>query len=166
MTLIKKNALSFFALASLSLSVQATGDNNHPINNNLEALFNKLAASPFVATLSIGPIWENAGHRQAFYLTPSIEKAYVPSNSTHTLVDGELFLGWQRLLTETLHAQLGLAVATTSNADLSGDIWDDADPIYNNYQYAYQVQHTHIAIKGKLLKDTPFTPYFPISVEA
>ena len=153
-------------LALLSLSAQATlaasQPASQPANNSALALFiNKLGSSPLVATFSIGPVWENTGHRQTFYLTPSIEKTYVPSKSTHALADGELFFGWQRPLTNALHAQLGLAVATTSNADLSGHIWDDANPVYNNYNYAYQVQHTHIAVKGKLLRDTSFHALSP-----
>lgn len=157
MILIKPKLLPLLTIALLILSAQATLAASQPANNSPLALFiNKLSSSPLVATFNIGPVWENAGHRQTFYLTPSIEKTYAPSESTHALADGELFLGWQRTLTDVLHAQWGLAIATTGNADLSGHIWDDADPVFNNYQYTYQVQHTHIAVKGKLLRDTQF----------
>ena len=44
-------------------------------------------------------------------------------------------------------------MGATSNAKLSGNIWDDADSTFNNYSYSYQIQHTHVAIKGKLLAD-------------
>ncbi len=157
MILIKPKT-SLFAAALFSFSAQvALATSQPPANNSsLASFINTLRTSPLVATLSIGPVWENAGHHQSFYLTPTIEKAYAPSESAHALVDGELFLGWQHTVREDLHAQLGLAVATTGNADLSGDIWDDASSAYNNYRYAYQVQHTHIAVKGKLLRDTPF----------
>lgn len=81
---------------------------------------------PFVATLSLGPVWESAGDTQTFYLTPSIEKTYAAQHVSHALLDGEVFLGLQRPLREKLEGQLGLAVATTSQAKLSGYVWDDA----------------------------------------
>ena len=63
------------------------------------------------------------------------------NQSTQALFDGEVFLGLQKPLTQTLQVQIGLAVAATSNANLSGMIWDDADPSFNNYTYSYQLQH-------------------------
>ncbi len=69
------------------------------------------------------------------------------------MLDGEIFLGIQKPLREKLDGQIGLAVATTGNASLSGNIWDDAEPQFNNYTYDYQVRHTHVAIKGKLLSE-------------
>ncbi|MDF1827737.1 MAG: SPOR domain-containing protein [Legionellaceae bacterium] len=104
-------------------------------------------------TLNVGPVWENAGETQAFYLTPDIEKNFSANTSSHALVDGELFLGIQKPLREKLDGQIGLAVATTGNAALSGNIWDDADPQFNNAKYNYKIKHTHLAIKGKLLSD-------------
>jgi len=114
-----------------------------------------------VATLSLGPVWENAGNTQTFYLAPNIEKTYAANQSSHALVDGEVFLGIQKPLREKLDAQIGLAVATTGNASLSGQIWDDAQAQFNNYTYHYQARHTHVALKGKLLSDRDYvvTPW-------
>ena len=109
--------------------------------------------SSSIATLSLGPLWESAGNTQTFYLEPNIEKTYAANHSSHALVDGEIFLGIQKSLREKLDGQIGLAVATTGNASLSGNIWDDATSQFNNYTYKYQVKHTHVAIKGKLLAD-------------
>jgi len=36
-----------------------------------------------VATLSLGPVWENAGNTQTFYLAPNIEKTYAANQSSH-----------------------------------------------------------------------------------
>lgn len=74
----------------------------------------------------------------------------------HRNIYGEVFLGLQKALTQTLQGQLGLAVGFTSNASLSGVIWDDADPQFNNYTYRYKIQHTHVAVKGKLLSDAGY----------
>lgn len=107
----------------------------------------------WVGTISAGPIWEQAGQTQNLYLTPDIVKTYTASNVTHTLAYGEIFVGIQKNLPKMLQGQIGLAVALTSNAKLSGNIWDDADPTFNNYSYSYKVQHTHVAVKGKILAD-------------
>ncbi len=122
--------------------------------------------SSWVATLSLGQAWERAGHTQAFYLDPSIKKAYVAQDASHALLDGELFLGIQQPLREKLEGQIGLAVATTGNAALSGHVWDDAEPQFNNYTYRYQVKHTHVALKGKLLADRGYVvkPWVSASV--
>ena len=119
-----------------------------------------------VLSLSLGPVWESAGNTQTFYLTPDIEKTYAANHASHALVDGELFLGIQKKLRDKLQGQIGLAVATTGNAVLSGAIWDDADPLFNNYTYQYQVRHTHLAIKGKLLAERGYvlTPWLSGSV--
>lgn len=110
----------------------------------------------WVATLSAGPVWQSGGQTQTFYLAPDIEKTYAANTATHTLFDGEVFVGLQKRLTQTVQGQLGLAVVATSNADLSGMIWDDADPQFDNYTYSYKVQHTHVAVKGKLLADLDY----------
>ena len=131
---------------------------------SLASIFSKFSTtvkSSGVATLSLGPVWESAGNTQTFYLTPNIEKTYSANHSAHALVDGELFLGIHKSLHEKLDGQIGLAVATTGYAPLSGNIWDDADPQFNNYTYSYHVRHTHLALKGKLLADRGYivTPW-------
>lgn len=110
----------------------------------------------WVGSFSAGPVWESAGNTQTFYLTPDIEKTYVANKSSKALFDGEVFLGAQKGLTQTLQGQLGLAVGFTSNASLDGVIWDDADPVFDNFTYNYEIQHTHVAVKGKLLADAGY----------
>ena len=59
----------------------------------------------------------------------------------------------QRALSSIFIGQFGVAGAVSTDAHLSGAIWDDADPQFDNYTYKYQVQHGHVAIKGKILAD-------------
>lgn len=124
--------------------------------------------SSWVATLAVGPVWESAGNTQTFYLAPEIEKTYTANHSSRALANGEFFLGIQKSLQAQLQGQLGLAVATTGNAVLSGNIWDDADVTFNNYTYNYKIRHTHIALKGKLLADRGYivTPWISASLGA
>lgn len=107
----------------------------------------------WVGSVSAGPVWARGGETQTFFLTPEIEKTYEASKSTNALVTGELFVGIQKTLSSQWLGQLGLAAATTSNAKLQGEIWDDAEPQFNNYSYQYKVQNSRVAVKGKLLLD-------------
>jgi opacity protein-like surface antigen len=126
-------------------------DNKHEQNTFLAKI-----ASSGVATISLGPVWESGGNTQTFYLAPGIEKTYAANNSNHSLAEVEIFLGIQKLLPKNLVGQLGLLIATTGNAVLSGDIWDDADSTFNNYSYSYNVRNSRVSIKGKLLADRDY----------
>lgn len=117
---------------------------------------------PYITTLSIGPSWTGGGKQQTFYVQPQTERTYTANKLNQMFVDGELFLGIQRNLSSSLQGRLGLALGLTSNATYSGDIWDDADPEFNNFTYEYQVMHSHLAVKGVLLDDEfdlVVTPY-------
>ena len=128
----------------------------------LLALFNNLQAGTMgptitpevwrpVITLSAGPAWSDNGKTQTFFLQPDIEKTYTGKKRSSTLGSGELFLGLQKQLNDRVLGQFGIAIAGASNIKLSGDIWEDADPDFNNFTYAYNVNHLRVAAKGKLL---------------
>lgn len=132
---------------------------NKPIMDKFgKVLVQEVPVRPFsyVFALSIGPAWESNGYTQTFYLVPEVEKTYAADKSTTTLASGDLFLGIQKSLSNKIQGQLGVALAAAGNAKLSGNIWDDADPEFNNYTYNYQVNHAHIALKGKLLADAGY----------
>lgn len=106
--------------------------------------------------LSAGPTWASANKTQTFYLQPDIQKSYVANHNNETFVTAELFLAGQkrlhpRLLTQPVMGQLGLVVAWSGDADVSGDVWEDANPNFNNFNYAYKMNHTYVALKGRLL---------------
>ncbi|MCH9756655.1 MAG: porin family protein [Gammaproteobacteria bacterium] len=131
--------------SALTTSVATAGTMGPPVKD-----------TRFVAILSGAAIWENAGNTQAFFLASGVEKAYVADSGTNALPEGEIFLGFQRDLSDKTQGQLGIAVATTGNAKLSGQIWDDAVAEFNNYTYKYDIQDTRIMVKGKLLRDTKY----------
>ena len=111
----------------------------------------------WVGTFSIGPAWTNPGSQQTLSLTPQIEKTYTAYKPNNTLADGEVFLGIKRDLPYNLFTHVGIAGALTSQAGLSGQIWDDADPTFNNYVYGYHVQHGHVALKAKVFRDLEYS---------
>lgn len=123
-------------------------------------------ATHFVGSLSVGPAWGNGGDAQTLVLAPDIVKTYTINRSTKTLLDGELFAGVNQLLYPNLISQIGLAIAATTYTSVNGDIWDDAAPQFNNYTYHYQLRHTHLAVKGKLLADRGyfFIPWISLSM--
>jgi opacity protein-like surface antigen len=149
------SSLTFFLLSSSTAFAGAMG----PAQSEQRTF-------KYFATLAAGPAWESAGETQTFFLAPSIEKTYTSNHSTHALGEGEVFLGIQHPVRNSWTGQIGLSVVATSNTRISGNIWDDASPEFNNFTYHYQVQHTHVALKGKLLAENGYivTPWVSGSV--
>lgn len=115
-----------------------------------------------VATLSAGPAWYNdAGKTQTIYLQPDFANTYIAQHSNYQLTNGEFFLGVQKTISPLLIGQLGLAVATTSYAHLQGDVWETADPLFDNFSYQYNITHTRVAVKGKLLSQQFSSTWLP-----
>lgn len=111
------------------------------------------AIEGWVVQVSLGPTWANGGKTQSFDLTPEIEKAYIAHKKNNSLINSEFFVGKQSQLSGVIKNQLGLAIATTGNAALQGVIWDDADPLFENYTYHYKVHNTRIMVKEVVILD-------------
>ena len=142
---------TFFMLSTVAFGANAT------LSSYLQG--------PYVTTISAGPVWAIPGNNQTITLQSDIEKTYTTNHSNSATADGELFLGLQRTINAETTGQFGIAAATTSNAKRSGNIWDDGLPAAANYTYTYNVQHTHLAAKGKLLRQVGyFMPYISASI--
>ena len=126
----------------------------------------QLSPLNWVGTFSIGPTWAQPGSQQTLDLTPQIQKTYTAYEPQNTLANGEVFLGVKKDLPYDLFAHIGVAGALTSQAGLSGQVWDDADAQFNNYVYGYHIQHSHIALKAKVFKDLKYSvlPWISASV--
>lgn len=125
----------------------------------------------FVVALSAGPTWTFGNESETFYLQPDVIKTYQASNHTVTFASGEIFLGWQNQLcitslNQSLLSQIGVAFAAAGNAELSGNIWEDANPEFDNYSYYYKINHAYFAIKGRLIANnaSPIEPYITASI--
>ncbi len=116
-------------------------------------LFGQSTLASWVVTVSGAPAWSIGGKEETFFLQPDVKKTYSPDKTASFLGEGELFLGIQRDFNAKVQGQVGLAVLGTGNAKLSGNVWDDANADFNNFNYSYQVQHWHVAVKGKLLRE-------------
>lgn len=119
-----------------------------------------------VVTLSLGPGWAAPGNSETFNLQSDIRKTYNVTSSGEAFPAGELFVGWQMPIGFNLLLQLGVEGEMAHNAQLTGTIWEDANPNFNNYNYSFDVNHSQIAIKGKLLSDVNMVvqPYVSASI--
>jgi len=104
-------------------------------------------------SLSAGPAWSAPGTTQTLYLQADLPQTFVANTATQVFGDSELFVNAQHQLMSHVQAQWGIALAGTSYIPLTGDIWQDAEPDFNNLSYYYKIKHTHVAAKGKLLVD-------------
>jgi opacity protein-like surface antigen len=158
--LMKKNSVVLMVSASL-IAGNALAGPMGPLKQNQSDW-------GWVGAISAGPVWARGGETQLLFLTPELERTYVANKSTKTLFNGEAFLGLHKSLTQIMKAQLGLAVGYAAPVRLSNDIWDGIDVDFNNYISYYKIQHTHIALKGKLLADAGYwvTPWISGSLGA
>lgn len=120
----------------------------------------------YLGSLSIGPILGKGGRTQTFYLQEGIEKTYSSQPQRRDLTEVEVFAGFQKQwFSSPLLSQFGLAVSTATAMPLQGEIWEDADPEFNNFIYNYKLEHTLLAFKGKVFSSGLFmSPYLSGSV--
>jgi opacity protein-like surface antigen len=147
-----------YAIIGMMLFCQATaGSMGEPMD-----------VKPFVATLSIGPAWENGGKTQTFYLVPNIQKTYQAMTRTTTVASGEIFLGLERPVNHLVTGQFGLALAATSSGQLNGNVWEEANPNFNNFDYSAKANQLRVSAKGKLIANInqPLLPYVSASLGA
>ena len=138
-------------------------------NNFLLDFVPDFSVRPYFITVSAGPAWTSAGQTQTYLLQNNIKNTYEANRNTSSLAVGELFLGLQSRLRTTFYGQLGFAVTGSSMAKLSGDIWQFAEPEYNNFNYTYDVNQLRFALKGKIITQDPITrlcvlPYVSASI--
>ena len=114
-----------------------------------------------VITFSIGPAWSNNGKTQTLILQPDLEKTYSATFHSNILPYGELFFGFQKRLNSILYNQLGLEIAGGGEAKLRGDIWEDADPDFNNYRYTYAISELRVMARTKFLIDINYYGTMP-----
>ncbi len=113
----------------------------------------------FLLGISAGPTWATGNKTQTLFLQPDVQKTYTADNNWTAFPSAELFIGWQKplsltLMGQSLLSQLGIAFVGAGNAELSGDIWEDADPDFDNFNYDYKIKHAHAAIKGRLITNS------------
>jgi len=108
---------------------------------------------PIVVSLSSGLEWQNAGRTQTLLLQPSIVKTYAAKKRIDIIPNGEIFIGMSHPLNKVFSGQTGIAIAAADKTKFTGEIWDDANPAFDNFKYTYQVAHTYAAFKTKIVSN-------------
>ena len=89
----RKNRRNHAFLIAILVTNASPGFTSGLVGQNTTTLarLSQQLKSSGVATLSIGPVWENTGNTETLYLTPNIIKTYAANHASHALVDGEIF---------------------------------------------------------------------------
>ncbi|MCW5589227.1 MAG: porin family protein [Legionellales bacterium] len=118
-------------------------------NNSLK----QVEETQLVIGLEGGVITAKGGKTQTLSLAPNIEKTFNATPKWRALTQAGLFLGVQLPSSQRWFNQIGLDFTLAHHATLRGNIWDDADPQFNNYDYSYKIKHSSVSVKWKLLAD-------------
>ena len=102
-------------------------------------------------TYSFGPAWYSLPSKQVLNLDSDTLNAYVTDNPSRPILNNELFFGMQKHLNAKFIGQVGIAINHTSNARVSGEVWQENDSDFANFNYKYYLAHTALTLKGKLL---------------
>jgi opacity protein-like surface antigen len=122
--------------------------------------------------VSGGPGWSSPGKTQTVTLESDGPNTYNNRSKTQTLGMGELLLGFQtRLFTAPIQTQWGVLVSAAGMARMKGDVWQLADPDFNNLSYSYNINQIRTGLRTKWLLDQyAFTeilkPYVTASIAA
>ncbi|WED42873.1 outer membrane protein [Legionella cardiaca] len=112
-----------------------------------------------VVTLSAGPAWVTGLENETVFLQPGFANTYTMDDGDSTLGIAELFVGWNSVSNSSFQGQLGVAVAGTSQLELEGSVWQNANPNLNNFNYSFNVRHLSLAAKAKILGDFGYSFY-------
>ncbi len=104
-----------------------------------------------IITLTGGVDFVKRGQQQTLTLLPNYQNLYTVANGRRAMVDGGLFIGAERTLTDNLAAQVGIAGYMAAPSMMNGDVWQFASPAFDNLYYNYEIHHERVMVGGKLL---------------
>jgi len=121
-----------------------------------------------VLSISGNIAWTNPGQTQTFDIVPDLNQTYYDLSKTSLVSVFEGFIGLQTALNANLDGQLGVVIVGAPEVYLNGNIEQEANPDFNNYNYSYKIQHTHVAAQAKLFYNSslPLSPYIMASLGA
>lgn len=103
--------------------------------------------------LSGAATWTSGNQTQTLALESDVLKTYTASQPSNVIPSFELLIGYEKpiMTSHPIIGQLGLRLAEAGNATLNGDIWEDANPNFDNFNYDYKIRHFDISVKGRLI---------------
>ena len=121
-------------------------------------------------TFSVGPDFIQQGRAQTLSLYPPFENDYTNKKNAATVIDGGIFVGIERGLTDKIRLQYGIAGYTDAALKPQGDVWLFGSPLFDTLAYQYNVRHSRVVTEGKFLFNTHYSetllPYFSWSLGA
>ena len=121
-------------------------------------------------TFSLGPDVIQHGRAQTLSLYPPFENDYTNKKNAATVIDGGVFIGLERGISDKIRIQYGIAGYTDADLKPQGEVWLFGSPLFDTLAYQYHVRHRRIVTEGKFLFDTHYSetllPYFSWSLGA
>ena len=111
-----------------------------------------------LATFTIGPGIVEQGEGQTLTPLPPFEKYYTSTDTSTTVVDFGLFVGFERVFSDKLWAQVGISGYADSPKKPQGHVWLFALPEFDTLSYNYKIQHSRVMAEGKFLTTVGATP--------
>ena len=108
-----------------------------------------------VATLTAGPDFMQKDQSQTIAIIPPFENFYQSNGHVSTVADVGVFVGIERLLTEGISGQLGIAGYWDAGFAQEGTTWQFDRSLFDNLTYNYDIHHTRLMLASKLLGSVP-----------
>jgi opacity protein-like surface antigen len=117
-----------------------------------------------VVTLSTGFARANVYSSKLINFDP-FQNAYIGTNHFDTETDSGLFVGAEMDFLQNWAWQLGLSYFQNEGFQESGNVYQFADPAFNNLTYQYQISSRRISIETKISRAFReiWHPYFSLS---
>ncbi len=120
--------------------------------------------------LNLGPDFVKVGRAQTLTLLPPFQNHYTSANASANVVDGGIFLGLERLITDELYADFGISGYADGQLTPKGDVWQFGLPEFSDLYYSYHIQHSRVMFTNKLLVSSlsfeGIHPYFSWEIGA
>lgn len=104
-----------------------------------------------VVFLSAGTDFVHTGYSQTLTVQPPLQNAYEANSSWTTVGDFGGFIGIEKSLSQRMRIQSGIAAYGDTDITASGDVWQFALPVFDNFRYSYNVSHARVMFSNKLM---------------
>ena len=116
-----------------------------------------LAACPIVSSAAFHPVvtlssgFANANvYSSKWIMFGSYPNSYIGTNHYDTETDMGLFIGGETAFLQNWAWQFGVSYFQNSSFNESGNVYEFADPAYNNLTYQYQMQSHRVSFDTKI----------------
>lgn len=153
-TVVKISQALLAKKAMSNVQITERSFNTTTLQNTIKQTMIKTSFKQPVVMLSGGPGWSTPGKTQTLTLESDGLNTYNNQSKTQTLGMGELFVGFQKQSPRLpMQSQWGVLVSAAAMARLKGEIWQLADPEFNNMNYSYNINQLRVGLRTKWILD-------------